>query len=79
MGPFSILSDEQWKNILLSSQCNIAALSGYTFAIEPPECKERSVEKQMEYWGLLKENYKLVSKEENFGQNATTLLILKKK
>jgi hypothetical protein len=27
----------------------------------------------------LKENYKLVSKEENFGQNATTLLILKKK
>ena len=79
MGPFSILSDEQWKNILLSSQCNIAALSGYTFAIEPPECNERSVEKQMEYWGLLKENYKLVSKEENFGQNATTLLILKKK
>ena len=57
----------------------IAALSGYAFAVEPPVCKERSVEKQMEYWTLLKQNYKLVDREEVFGQNATTLLVLKRK
>ncbi len=79
MGPFSVLDDAGWKKLLSSSPCAIAALSGYTFAVEPPKCGERPVEKQMEYWNLLKKDYELVSKEDNFGQNSTTLLILKKK
>ena len=82
MGPFAMLTDEEWKRLLTETapeECKIAALSGYAFAIEPPVCKERSVERQMEYWTLLKQNYKLVDREEAFGQNATTLLMLKRK
>ena len=82
MGPFAMLTDEEWKKLLTETapaECKIAALSGYAFAVEPPVCKERSIEKQMEYWTLLKKNYKLVDREEAFGQNATTLLMLKRK
>ena len=82
MGPFAMLTDEEWKTLLTKTtpaECKVAALSGYAFAIEPPVCTERSVEKQMEYWTLLKQNYKLVDREEAFGQNATTLLMLKRK
>ena len=82
MGPFAMMSDEEWKKILTETapaECKVAALSGYAFAIEPPVCSERSVEKQMEYWTLLKRNYKLADREEAFGQNATTLLMLKRK
>ena len=82
MGPFAMLTDKKWKKLLTETapaECGIAALSGYAFAIEPPVCKERSIEKQMEYWTLLKQNYKLVDREEAFGQNATTLLMLKRK
>ena len=82
MGPFAMLTDEEWKDLLTKTapaECAVAALSGYAFAIEPPICTERSVEQQMEYWTLLKQNYSLVDREEAFGQNATTLLILKRK
>ena len=82
MGPFAMLTDEEWKKLLTKTapaECAVAALSGYAFAIEPPVCNERSIEKQMEYWTLLKQNYKLVDREEVFGQNATTLLVLKRK
>ena len=82
MGPFAMLDDDGWKKLLTTTapaECRIAALSGYAFAVEPPVCKERSVEKQMEYWTLLKQNYRLVDREEQFGQNATTLLVLKRK
>ena len=82
MGPFAMLTDEEWKRLLTETapaECKVAALSGYAFAVEPPVCAERSVEKQMEYWTLLKQGSKLVEREEAFGQNATTLLILKRR
>ena len=82
MGPFAMLTDEDWKKLLTETapaECKIAALSGYAFAIEPPVCAERPVERQMEYWTLLKRNYRIVDREELFGQNATTLLMLKLK
>ena len=79
MGPFSILTDQEWRNLIARLNCPIAALSGYTFAIEPPVCAERSVELQMEYWSALKRRYELVDREDAFGQNATPLLILKRK
>ena len=82
MGPFSMLTDKEWKKLLTETapaECKVAALSGYAFAVEPPVCKERSIEKQMEYWTLLKQNYKLIDREEAFGQNATTLLMLERK
>ena len=79
MGPFSMLSDEEWRKLLTSAPCTMAALSGYSFAIHPPRCDEVPVERQMEYFSLLKKNYDLVLREEAFGQNATTLLVLKRK
>ena len=79
MGPFSMLSDERWRELLESAPCPVAALSGYSFAIAPPRCDEVDIERQLEYWGILKKNYDLLAKEEMFGQNATTLLVLKRK
>jgi hypothetical protein len=79
MGPFSELDDSGWRRLLESAPCRIAALSGYSFAIEPPVCSERPVGKQMEYWNILKKHYTLVGREEMFGQNATTLIILERK
>lgn len=79
MGPFAMMTDEKWKALIASAPCRIAAMSGYTFAIEPPECGERPIGRQLEYWELLRRRYRLVDKVEDFGQNATTLLILERK
>ena len=82
MGPFSMLSDADWRRLLLETApatCSVAALSAYSFAIEPPVCTERPLDRQMEYWGLLKRNFGLIDRVEAFGQNATPLLILKRK
>ena len=82
MGPFAMLSDADWRRLLTVTapdECPVAALSGYTFAIEPPVCTERSPECQLEYWSLLKRNFQYVERVDSFGQNATPLLILKRK
>lgn len=80
MGPFSMLSDSGWRKLLTSAPCEIAALSqGYTFTIAPPECGEVPFETQREYWRLLKRDYELVMEENDFGQNATPLLILRRR
>ena len=79
MGPFAMLDDAGWRKLLESAPCRIAALSGYSFAIDPPACGERSLDSQMAYWGILKRKYELVGSEAAFGQNATTLMILRRK
>ena len=79
MGPYAVLSDDELKRIVTETKMPIAALSGYSFAPDMPSGRERSIEAQMECWTLLKKNYKLVDREEMFGQNATTLLMLKRK
>lgn len=79
MGPFSILSDSQWRALLSSAPCEVAALSGYSFAIEPPACNERDLKQQISYWSILENNYQIVLREDNFGQNSTPLVVLKRK
>ena len=79
MGPFSMLTDDEWRRLILSAECPVAALSGYTFAIEPPMCRERSKGLQTDYWRLLSHNYRLAVREDAFGQNATPLLIFTRK
>lgn len=78
MGPFSILSDSQWRSLIADAGCKVAALSGYSFAIDPPGCGERDIATQMEYWRLVKERYGIVRKIDSFGQNSTPLLLLKR-
>ena len=79
MGPFSMLTDAEWRRLILSAECPVAALSGYTFAIEPPTCRERPKGLQTDYWRLLSHNYRLAVREDAFGQNATPLLIFTRK
>jgi hypothetical protein len=79
MGPFSMLTDGEWRRLLKSAPCRIAALSGYSFAVNPPKCDETPVAVQMKYWQLLKERYELEFTEKRFGQNQTTLLVLRRK
>lgn len=81
MGPFAMLSDDAWRTLLTTAHetCPVAALSGYSFAIDPPVCSERPIAEQLEFWRLLEQQYVLAFREEYFGQNATALLVLKKK
>lgn len=81
MGPFAMLDDAEWRKLLSSAAEDypIAALSGYTFAIDPPSCRERELSTQLAYWQILEESYEPVRREENFGQHATPLLILRRK
>ena len=79
MGPFSVLSDAEWRKLLAYPTAPLAALSGYTFAVEPPACGERPLDQQMEYWSILKRSYEFVERHDAFGQNATPLLILRRK
>ena len=79
MGPFSQLSDEEWQELLLSAPCPVAALSGYSFAIVAPECKERPFEDQMVFWSILGGKYSRAEVVDAFGQGATTLFILRRR
>lgn len=79
MGPFSIMSFDGWKKLVGSAPSPVAAMSGYTFAIDPPGCTERPAKEQLELWRLLREKYTLAETIDAFGQNSTTLLILARK
>ncbi len=79
MGPFSILTQQEWLELLTSAPAPVAALSGYSFCINPPVCDERPVDEQVLFWDALKPNYELVRRMEQFGQNSTPLMILRKK
>jgi len=79
MGPFAMLDDAAWRKLLESAPCKVAALSGYSFAVEPPACNERPVEQQRAYHGIVRKNYAYIAKVDRFGQNATTLILLKRK
>ena len=79
LGPFSVLSDADIVRAINETDCPVAALSGYCFAIDMPVGTERPIGDQMRYWELLKKKYALADREESFGQNSTPLLILKRK
>jgi len=93
MGPFSyfpgltseearslhVFSTEDLEALLERAPCRMAACSGYVFAIAAPKCDEVPYERQKAFWLILRKNYELVDSEPNFGQNATTLLVLKRK
>ena len=90
MGPFSyfpnlpsgeavrahVLNRELMYDLIDSAPCRIAACSGYSFAISAPTCSETPYEEQERLHRELKRYYRLTVQEPNFGQNATTLLLL---
>ena len=93
MGPFSYfpdLSDDEAKawhvhntasleDLLASAPSPVAAISGYAFAIGAPRCREVPFEQQKRLFRILKDHYEMVDSEPRFGQNATTLLVLRRK
>lgn len=93
MGPFSywgdtlpysgaeriMLDDAGMEALIDSAPCEIAAMSGYAFAITVPSCRETPMNRQIAFWSRLKRRYNHVFTEESFGQHSTPLLILKRK
>ena len=93
MGPFSYFPDwptdkaralhvmnrDLMAELLESAPCPLAACSGYAFAVTAPSCRETPFDEQKRFFGLLKKNYELADTVAKFGQNATTLLVLKRR
>ena len=93
MGPFSyfpdlptneararhVMNTETLEKLLADAPANVAAFSGYAFAIAAPKCDEVPFERQKGFFRILKEKYEVADTEPNFGQNATTLLVLRRK
>ena len=93
MGPFSYfpaLSDADAKRfhvmnrsrltaLLASAPCGVAAFSGYGLAIRAPVMDEVPQEDVQLFLGLLGKNYDRVQEVPDFGQNCTTLVILKRR
>lgn len=93
MGPFSyfpLLSDEvaernhvmnrrRLAELLEKAPCNVVAYSGYGFAVCSPVMDEVPQEDRQMFLSLLGRNYDCVQEVPNFGQNCTTLQILKRR
>ena len=93
MGPFSywgdtlpyegadkvVLDEAGMIELLDSAPCEMAAMSGYAFAITAPSCCETPMDSQLAFWRLLKRHYRHLFTEEDFGQHSTPLLVLKRK
>ncbi|MEI7901021.1 MAG: hypothetical protein WCK89_12280 [bacterium] len=93
MGPFSYfpaLSDEaaarfhvmnksRLAALLASAPCSVAAFSGYGLAIRSPVMDAVPQEDSQRFLSLLGRNYAGVQEVPNFGQNCTTLQILKRR
>ena len=93
MGPFSyfpelsaeeaaavkVLDDSRFEKVLDSAPCAIAAFSGYGFAIASPKGEVVPFERQRILWEALRRRYELVARETDFGQNATTLLLMRRR
>lgn len=79
MGPFSTLTLEQFCALISRSTAPVAALSGYSFAIEPPKCNERDKEEQQMLWEIVDSNYQHAKDVPGFGQHSTLLRIYQRK
>ena len=92
MGPFSyfpgafdveaealhVMNTARMAKLIESAPAPVAAFSGYGFAIAAPKCVQVPHEDQMEFWERLKEKYSLAATIPFFGQNDTTLVVLKR-
>ena len=93
MGPFSyfpdlstaeakarhVMNTEMLEQLLASAPTEVAAFSGYAFAVAAPKCDEVPFDRQKQFFHILKKKYEVADTEANFGQNATTLLVLRRK
>ena len=92
MGPFSyfpdmsteeaeslhVMNGERLERLIDSAPCELAAFSGYGFAIEVPKGARTPDETVRKFQDKLNKHYKRVGLERNFGQNHTWLEIFKR-
>ena len=74
-----VMNRELMTGLIESAPCPLAACSGYSFAVAAPSCSETPFDEQKRYFSLLKKNYEWATSEARFGQNATTLLVVKRR
>ena len=93
MGPFSyfpemstdraqlihVMNKERMTALLDAAPCTAAALSGYAFAISVPVCTETPQADQDAFRAHVAAQYDAVAQIPRFGQNATPLVLLKRK
>jgi hypothetical protein len=93
MGPFSLfpgLTDGDAKkfkvhnvstltNLIASSGCSVAAMSGYGFAIAAPKCDRTSAADLTKIGLALDKAFEPVANVPDFGQNETTLTVYKRR
>jgi hypothetical protein len=93
MGPFSyfpelgdaeaaryrVLNKRGLSELLASAPCSVAAFSGYGLAIRSPVMDEVPAPDVQLFWSLLGKNYDRVQEVPDFGQQCTTLQVLKKR
>ncbi len=92
MGPFSyfpdafdveaealhVMNTERMMKLIESAPTPVAAFSGYGFAVAAPKCTQVPYDDQKAFWKKLKEKYSLAETVPFFGQNDTTLVVLKR-
>ena len=74
-----VMNRELMTELLESAPCPLAACSGYAFAVMAPSCRETPFDEQKNFFSSLKKNYELADTAAKFGQNATTLILLKRR
>jgi len=92
MGPFSyfpamsteeaeslhVMNGERLERLIDSAPCELAAFSGYGFAIEVPKGAPTPDETARKFRDRLQKRYKRIGLEQNFGQNHTRLEMFKR-
>lgn len=74
-----VLNRELMDGLLASAPCTAAACSGYAFSIAAPACTEIPIDEQRRLFELLRQRYELADTKANFGQNATTLYLMRRR
>ena len=76
---FRVLNKSRLTALLSSAPCSVAAFSGYGLAIRSPVMDKVPQQDAQLFWSLLGRNYDRVQEVPDFGQQCTTLQILKRR
>lgn len=73
----NVLNKPLFEDLLKTCDAPIAALSGYSFAMESPEIRPLPEQDEKAFWNIIESRYRLVEETPYFGQAHTTLKIFK--
>ena len=76
---FKVLNKRGLLTLLEHAPCEVAAVSGYGFAIRAPVMDRVSDDDAQIFWSALTRNYDRIEEVADFGQHSTTLQIFKRR